>query len=185
MKNVVGLANAMRTVESACEKGEITIIGEGGLPSPVELYNKCVAFINRNYGVDILNLVAQTATKKDCGDCCCHTVIVDTKSEQIIRAYLLFDVDEVREYLDEILPELMPYVDEDLLDELTEDIVEYCEVKNENMEVNSLSVAKVADTMVDKLCDKFSNLSYNTCEEVGNEIGEYIMDNCAYLHGNN
>ena len=78
MKNVVGLANAMRLVESACDKGEITIIGEGGLPSPVELYNKCVAFINKEYGVDILNLVAQTSMRKDCGDCCCDCCCDDT-----------------------------------------------------------------------------------------------------------
>ena len=73
MKNVNGLYNAMKVVESACEKGEITIIGEGGTPSPVELLDKCVAFINKEYGVDILNLVAQTSMRKDCGDCCCDS----------------------------------------------------------------------------------------------------------------
>lgn len=182
MKNVNGLYNAMRLVESACEKGEITIIGEGGTPSPVELYNKCVAYINRQYGVDILNLVAQTSMKKDCGGCC-HTIIVDTKKEQIINAYLLFDTDEVREYLEDALPELMPYVEKDLFEGLIDDIVHYCGVKNADMEVNSLSVAKVADTMIDMLCDKLSSISYEVCEEVGNEIGEHIMD-YAYLHGN-
>jgi hypothetical protein len=71
MKNVRGLGNAMRLVESACEKGEITIIGEGRTPSPVELLNKCVDFINKQYGVDVLNLMRETTMRKECGDHCC------------------------------------------------------------------------------------------------------------------
>ena len=71
MKNVVGLANAMKVVEGACEKGEITIIGEGAMPTPVELLAKCVKFINKQYGVDVLDLLVETALRKNCGDCCC------------------------------------------------------------------------------------------------------------------
>jgi hypothetical protein len=63
MKNIYGLANAMKVVESACEKGEITIIGEGATPSAIGLYDKCVAYINKMYGVDILNLVAKKAAE--------------------------------------------------------------------------------------------------------------------------
>lgn len=63
MKNVYGLENAMKVVESACEKGEITIIGEGSHPSAVEMFEKCVAFINKKYSVDILNLVAKKAAE--------------------------------------------------------------------------------------------------------------------------
>lgn len=57
MKNVNGLLNAMRIVESACEEGEITIIGQGAMPTAEELLTKCVAFINKEYHCDILNQV--------------------------------------------------------------------------------------------------------------------------------
>ena len=63
MKNIYGLEKAMKVVESACEKGEITIIGEGATPSAIGLYDKCVAYINKMYGVDILNLVAKKAAE--------------------------------------------------------------------------------------------------------------------------
>ena len=63
MKNICGLEKAMKVVESACEKGEITIIGEGATPSAIGLYDKCVAYINKMYGVDILNLVAKKAAE--------------------------------------------------------------------------------------------------------------------------
>ena len=63
MKNIYGLEKAMKVVESACEKGEITIIGEGATPSAISLYDKCVAYINKMYGVDILNLVAKKAAE--------------------------------------------------------------------------------------------------------------------------
>lgn len=63
MKNIYGLEKAMKVVESACEKGEITIVGEGITPSAIGLYDKCVAYINKMYGVDILNLVAKKAAE--------------------------------------------------------------------------------------------------------------------------
>ena len=119
MKNVVGLANAMRLVESACDKGEITIIGEGGLPSPVELYNKCVAFINKEYGVDILNLVAQTSMRKDCGDCCCDCCC-DDDDEDCEMSYLDVEdiVQEIGQYLDDTI--LTSGVVEDIMDKIEE-----------------------------------------------------------------
>lgn len=107
MKNVVGLANAMRLVESACDKGEITIIGEGGTPSPVELLAKCVEFINKQYGVDVLSLLVETALRKDCGDCCCDCCCDDDDDEEIIEAVAKLNVadiiDEVDSYLDDTI----------------------------------------------------------------------------------
>ena len=82
MKNIYGLANAMKVVESACEKGEITIIGEGATPSAIGLYDKCVAYINKMYGVDILNLVIKKAAEPA------------PKVEEC-KIGLLFDLDEI------------------------------------------------------------------------------------------
>lgn len=64
MKNVAGLERAMRIVESACENGEITIIGHGSLPTAEEMLAKCVDFINKKYGGDILNEVVGKALEK-------------------------------------------------------------------------------------------------------------------------
>lgn len=104
MKNINGLADAMRIVESACEKGEITIIGEGGRPSPVELLDKCIKFINEQYGVDVLSLLMETALRKECGDCCCDCCCDDDDDEEIIEVVAKLNVldiiDEVEGYID-------------------------------------------------------------------------------------
>lgn len=102
MKNVYGLGNAMRLVESACEKGEITIIGEGARPSPVELLNKCVDFINKQYGVDVLNLMRETAMRKDCGDHCCDCCVCEKVVNQ--QGLEVEDIlQEVQQYLDDTI----------------------------------------------------------------------------------
>lgn len=100
MKNVNGLYGAMRVVESACEKGEITIIGEGGTPSPVELLNKCIDFINKQYGVDVLNLMRETAMRKECGDHCCDCC--DCEEEEVDQQGLEVEdiLYEIENYLD-------------------------------------------------------------------------------------
>jgi hypothetical protein len=107
MKNINGLTEAMRVVESACEKGEITIIGEGGRPSPVELLDKCIKFINEQYGVDVLDLLVETALRKNCGDCCCDCCDDDDDDEEIIEAVAKLNVadiiDEVDSYLDDTI----------------------------------------------------------------------------------
>jgi hypothetical protein len=176
MKNVVGLANAMRTVESACEKGEITIIGEGGLPSPVELYNKCVAFINRNYGVDILNLVAQTAMRKDCGDCCCDCCCNDEEDEPIV-----FEVDKVESYLEAELPKIMPYLDKDCIRKIVVEIVDYCDNENADDTVRDLTNNILSYNIGDILSDTLDNISYETCIEIGKKLGVYIGNHCLSI----
>lgn len=176
MKNVVGLGNAMRLVESACEKGEITIIGEGGLPSPVELYNKCVAFINKEYGVDILNLVAQTSMRKDCGDCCCDCCCDDEEDNPIV-----FDVDKIEDYLKAELPEIMPYLDEDCVREVVYEIVSYCENANADDIVGDLNNIIIGNDIGEILSDVLTNISYKTCEEIGKKLGTYIGDHYVLM----
>ena len=53
MKNVKGLLDAMRIVESACENGEITIIGHGEMPSAPEMLVKCAEFLVKTMGADV------------------------------------------------------------------------------------------------------------------------------------
>ena len=100
MKNVNGLLGAMRVVEGACEKGEITIVGEGATPSPVELLNKCIDFINKQCGVEVLNLMRETAMRKECGDCCCDCC--DCEEEEVDQQELEVEdiLYEIENYLD-------------------------------------------------------------------------------------
>ena len=170
MKNVNGLYNAMRTVESACEKGEITIIGEGGLPSPVELYNKCVAFINRNYGVDILNLVPQTAMRKECGDCCCDCCCDDDDDDNEI----VIDIERAKAYLVVALADLMPYADEDYLSEAISNIIDHFESANDNDEVGDMCAEDIVDIVCDELCDKLEGVSFDSIKAVANVVGKHI-----------
>lgn len=107
MKNVCDLGNAMRLVESACEKGEITIIGEGAMPSPVELLNKCIDFINKQYGVDVLNLMRETAMRKECGDHCCDCCDCCLCEEE--------EVDKKELEVEDILCEIENYLDTTIL----------------------------------------------------------------------
>jgi hypothetical protein len=53
MKNVYGLRDAMRVVESACDEGEITIIGHGAMPSAPEMLVKCAEFLVNKMGADV------------------------------------------------------------------------------------------------------------------------------------
>ena len=179
MKNVNGLAKAMALVESACEKGEITIIGEGSKPSPVELYNKCVVFINKEYGVDILNLVAKTAMAKENPCECngtCHTVIVEEDEDTII-----IDITNAKRYLAEALEDLMPYADEDYLSEAITNIIDAFESANDCDEVKDMNSDDIITIILDELVTKFDGLAYDTLEEVADKVGEYIGDNYVLM----
>ena len=125
MKNVNGLANAMRLVESACEKGEITIIGEGATPTAVELYKKCVAYINKQYGVDILNLVLKEQKPCECNGSCA-TVIVDTEADEDEKV-IVVKLGEVKDIVDMIICDNMSYLNEGLIEDIVQEVKSYYE----------------------------------------------------------
>lgn len=122
MKNVNGLANAIRLVVSACEKGEITIIGEGATPTPVELYKKCVAFINEQYNVDILNLVLKEQKPCECKGSC-TTVIVETDEDKVI----VVNLGEVEDIADTIIGDNMGYLNEGMIEDIVKEVKSYYE----------------------------------------------------------
>ena len=165
MKNVNGLANAMRLVESACEKGEITIIGEGGTPTPVELYNKCVLFINKQYGVDILNLVAKTAMEKgkpcECNGSC-TTVIVDEDEDEVI----VVNLGEVEDIVDMIISDNMGYLNEGLIEDIVKEVKSYYEGIDGNL-AEDYDTDYAVDGVYDALCD---------CLDIADFDEDYIDD---------
>ena len=172
MKNVNGLANAMRLVESACEKGEITIIGEGGTPTPVELFHKCVVFINKQYGVDILNLVAKTAMEKgkpcECNGSC-TTVIVEADEDEDEP---IIDVDGVEGYLDEAVAEKMSYLKCECIDRIIKEILTYCdEINDEDEKVDEeLLTDNICDIINDEAYDIDGDVAYDVAKELAHDI---------------
>ena len=140
MKNVNGLANAMRLVESACEKGEITIIGEGGMPTPVELYKKCVAYINKQYGVDILNLVLKENKPCECNGSC-HTVIVEIDEDEDKILYI--DAGVVNNVVDIILGDTMGCLSGSRHSNIVDEIVDYYKDMTIDVDATSTFETKV------------------------------------------
>lgn len=124
MKNVNGLAKAMALVESACEKGEITIIGEGARPTAVELYKKCVVYINKQYGVDILNLVLKEQKPCECNGSC-TTVIVETDEDE--DEVVVVNLGEVEDIVDMIICDNMGYLNEGLIEDIVKEVKSYYE----------------------------------------------------------
>ena len=164
MKNVNGLANAMRTVESACEKGEITIIGEGARPTPVELYKKCVAYINKQYGVDILNLVLKEQKPCECNGTC-HTVIVDTEADEDEKV-IVVALGDVEDIVDMIICDNMGYLNEGLIEDIVKEVKSYYEDIDGNL-AEDYDTDYAVDGVYDALCN---------CIDIADFDEDYIDD---------
>ena len=166
MKNVNGLAKAMALVESACEKGEITIIGEGARPTAVDLYKKCVAFINREYGVDILNLVLKENKPCECNGTCTTVIVDEDENEPIV------DVDGVEKYLDEAVAEKMSYLKCDIIDCIVKEILTYCdEINDEDENVDEeLLTDNICDIINDEAYDIDGDVAYDVAKELAHDI---------------
>jgi hypothetical protein len=167
MKNVNGLAKAMALVESACEKGEITIIGEGARPTAVELYKKCVAFINKEYGVDILNLVLKEQKPCECNGSC-TTVIVEADEDEDEP---IIDVEGVEDYLNDAVADEMPYLKCDLINNIVKSILTYCdEINDEDENVDE-------ELFRDNICDIIDDEAYNIDGDVAYEVAKELAHN--------
>jgi hypothetical protein len=167
MKNVNGLAKAMALVESACEKGEITIIGEGARPTAVELYKKCVAFINKEYGVDILNLVLKEQKPCECNGSC-TTVIVEADEDEDEP---IIDVEGVEDYLNDAVADEMPYLKCDLINNIVKSILTYCdEINDEDENVDE-------ELFRDNICDIIDDEAYYIDGDVVYEVAKELAHN--------
>ena len=163
MKIVNGLANAMALVESACEKGEITIIGEGARPTAVELYKKCVAFINKEYGVDILNLVLKEQKPCECNGSC-TTVIVEADEDE--DEVIVVALGEVEDIVDMIICDNMGYLNEGLIEDIVKEVKSYYEGIDGNL-AEDYDTDYAVDGVYDALCD---------CLDIADFDEDYIDD---------
>jgi hypothetical protein len=167
MKNVNGLANAMRLVESACEKGEITIIGEGARPTAVDLYKKCVDYINKQYGVDILNLVLKEQKPCECNGTC-HTIIVEVDEDEDEP---IIDVEGVEDYLDEAVAAEMPYLNCECIDNIVKEILAYCD------EINDEDESVDEELLTDNICDIIESEVLCIDEDVAYDTAKALAHN--------
>lgn len=177
MKNVNGLANAMRLVESACEKGEITIIGEGGTPTPVELYKKCVAYINKQYGVDILNLVPKEQKPCECNGSC-TTVIIEMDEDEDEKV-LVVDFGEVECVVDMIIRDNMGYLNEEIIEDIVKEVKSYYEcIDGELAEDYDTDYVEdgVYDTLAD--CIEINNFDEDYIDEIISKIVKEVDEKC-------
>lgn len=162
MKNIYGLANAMKVVESACEKGKITIIGEGATPSAIGLYDKCVAYINKMYGVDILNLVAKKAAepapKVEVKCCLCQ------EEKKVISVSLV----KLKEGLVALVGKKFFFLPCSVQNDIVVEILDkYDTLDGEPVEVYDHDCA--SDTVYDALCDAYDNI----CDLEEDYVGEF------------
>ena len=163
MKNVNGLAKAMALVESACEKGEITIIGEGVRPTAVELYKKCVAFINKEYGVDILNLVLKEQKPCECNGSCTTVIVEADEDEDEVIVVALGDVEDI---VDMIIYDNMGYLNEGLIEDIVKEVKSFYEGIDGNL-AEDYDTDYAVDGVYDALCD---------CLDIADFDEDYIDD---------
>ena len=181
MKNVNGLENAMRLVESACEKGEITIIGEGEIPSPQELLVKCAEFVEKQYGASVKMLAivdnhavsydsAYSATGSDCED-------EDTEDEDDLDEEATevgkFDTDGIYDYLDGMLHDRLDQIAKRQIDEAIKEIVEYYEGLD-GKPTEELDVEDVSGDIYNIL-EVSSSLKDDLAEEIADDIEDYVL----------
>ena len=176
MKNVNGLANAMALIEGACEKGEITIIGEGGRPTAIELYKKCVVFINKEYGVDILNLVLKEQKPCECNGSC-TTVIVEADEDE--DEVIVVNLGEVEDIVDMIISDNMGYLNEGLIEDIIKEIKSYYEGIDGNL-AEDYDTDYAEDGVYDALCDclDIADFDEDYIDEIVSKIVKEVDEKC-------
>lgn len=187
MKNVTGLLDAMKVVESACEKDEITIIGEGAMPSPTEMLAKCAKFIEAQYGkpVKMLAVIGNEAVSYDteCScDCSCDCEecstcddddnVIDEEEVEVAK----FDTDGIREYLAEDLGDMLDCLDEDVVEEIAEEIVGYYANHLDGSLSEDLNSDVIISEIAEIIADKVIGLKWSLAEEVATDVEDYIAD---------
>ena len=170
MKNIPNLYNAMKTVEAACEKDEIAIIGEGSAPAPLVLLGKCVDYINKMYGVDVLALLL-AKMKEDGAPCAC---CADEDEDEGITVVL-----DKEDLIEAVRLELPKGLDEGYgknIGSRVHDLVEGDELLEEDKEDYLISVGEQIVVIIEDECPF---LSGDFIEEMADNITDYIDDHIS------
>jgi hypothetical protein len=186
MKYTMDLLSAMAVVERACEKGEITIIGEGAKPKPAELLAKCAKFIEAQYGVSVkmLAIVDGSAVSYDTECACsydCHADCEECPACEDAEGALdeeavevgKFDAEGIAEYLDDMLYDRLDQIAECLVGDAIHAIVAYYE-RLDGKPTEELEVEDISGGIYDILED-IDGLKCSLAEEVASDIENYVL----------
>ena len=188
MKNVYGLRDAMRIVESACDEGEITIIGHGPMPSAPEMLVKCAEFLVKTMGadVDLIAVVNDALVRYNNGEgkpcscgcpACCESEDEDEESEPTLH----YDVDrddmecavsiKIAEYFsfcaDAVKAEIR-----DITMKVIDDLIGITE--------DEYLRSVVCISISEGIFDAYGGLDSDHIEEYADEIVELIDDNISW-----
>jgi hypothetical protein len=184
MKNVKGLREAMAVVESACEKGEITIIGEGAMPSAPDMLVKCAEFLVNKMGadVDLIAVVNDALVRYNNGEgkpcsCGCPVCCEDEDAEGALDEEVVevgkFDAEGIAVYLDSMLYDRLDQIAEGEVEDAIHAIVEYYEGLD-GKPTEDLMVEDISGGVYDILED-IGSLKNSLAEEVASDIEDYVL----------
>ena len=182
MKNVYGLRNAMALIESACDEGEITIIGHGKMPSAPEMLVKCAEFLVNKMGADVRLLavvndavVAYNAGESGacaCGCSCCDedeepTLHYDCPPNEMEMAVSI----KVTEHFDVCTAEVKAEIRD-----ITMKVIEGLG----GMTKDEYDATEIAVEIGEDICDAYGCLNTERIDEYADEIVEIISDNISW-----
>ena len=193
MKNVNGLRDAMRIVESACDEGEITIIGHGKMPSAPEMLVKCAEFLVNKMGADVRLLavvndaviayndgkVSYKGENAPCScDCpCCGEGKADKPSEPTLRYEC--DRDDMEMSVSIKIAEYFSFCADavkaeirDITMKVIEGLIGIAEDEYESSYVHF--------NIYEDICDAYGGLDTDLIDEYADEILEIIGDNISW-----
>jgi hypothetical protein len=187
MKYVNGLREAMAVVESACDEGEITIIGHGAMPSAPEMLVKCAEFLVNKMGadVDLIAVVNDALVRYNNGEgkpcscgcpvCCEGEDVEDDLDEEGVEVGK-FDAEGIAEYLDGMLYDRLDQIAEGEVEDAIHAIVEYYE-RLDGKPTEELEDEDIACGIYHILEDIVS-LKSSFAEEVADGIEDYVLAHC-------
>jgi hypothetical protein len=186
MKNVKGLFDAMKVVESACEKGEITIIGEGAMPKPSEMLAKCAKFIEAQYGVSIkmLAVIGNEAVSYDtectcscdcscdCEECSACEDAEDALDEEVVEVGK-FNTQGIGEYLDDMLYDRLDQIAECEVEDAIHEIVKYYEGLD-GKPTEELGDEDIAYGIY-RILEDIDGLKDSLAEDIASDIEDWVL----------
>ena len=171
MKYTPNLYNAMKTVEAACEEGEITIIGEGSTPTPLALLGKCIDYINEMYNVDALALLLEKMHEESAQCECCADEDDECEEDNLLSVAV--SRDDLYEMVKLELPKGVAEAYTEDIAKRVHDLVVGDECAEEDKEDYLTSLREQLVTNIEDICPF---LSEEYIENIADNITDYIDD---------
>lgn len=174
MKNIPNLYNAMKTVEAACEKGEISIIGEGATPTALEMLGKCVKYIDKMYGGDVMKELLALTEKKHSAPCsCCECCDEDDEYDEVELLSVAVTRDGLYEMVKLELPKGVAEAYTEDIAKRVYDLVVGDECAEEDKDDYLTSLREQLVTNIEDICPF---LSEDYVGDIADNITDYIED---------